>query len=345
MANEPTVAIISDNLLQRHRLQQAVGKYGLKTGFNGDPARFLALVDKPEAGLWIVELEDETDHPELIEQLMECSESPVLFGLGMAPDPGKTEYARWERRLFGKLQDNLGELEVLDSEMTLEALDATSPEAPPTLSPWIKPSDNSTTAKDIWILGASLGGPAAIKEFLDQLPAGLPVGFIYAQHIDANFSNVLARVLGRHAHYGLVEAKEGEPVRCGEVTMIPVERELYLDGDGLIRFHDRAWPGPYGPSIDQVMLNVADYFGPHCHAILFSGMGNDGAIAAPLLKAYGSRIWVQSSDSCANSSMPDSVAETGCVSFVGTPTQLARQLIKTIEENCLLSRRQQRDSA
>jgi chemosensory pili system protein ChpB (putative protein-glutamate methylesterase) len=94
-----------------------------------------------------------------------------------------------------------------------------------------------------------------------------------------------------------------------------------------------------------VLLNVADHYGKHCHAILFSGMGNDGAIAAPMLKAYGSRIWVQESTSCGNSSMPDSVAATGCASFCGTPEQLARELVKVIENNCLLKGRQKRDSA
>ena len=74
-------------------------------------------------------------------------------------------------------------------------------------------------------------------------------------------------------------------------------------------------------------------------------MGNDGAIAAPMLKAHGSKIWVQESTSCGNSSMPDSVAATGCTTMVGTPEELARELVKTIEESCLLKGRQKRDSA
>ena len=97
-----------------------------------------------------------------------------------------------------------------------------------------------------------------------------------------------------------------------------------------------------GPSIDQVLLNIGDHYGARCHAIIFSGMGNDGAIAAPLLKAYGSRIWVQESGSCGNSSMPDSVAATGCSVYCGTPEQLARELVKTIEESCLLKGRQKK---
>jgi chemosensory pili system protein ChpB (putative protein-glutamate methylesterase) len=39
--------------------------------------------------------------------------------------------------------------------------------------------------------------------------------------------------------------------------------------------------------------------------------------------------------------MPESVAATGCTSFCGTPEELARELVKTIEESCLLRKRQQ----
>jgi chemosensory pili system protein ChpB (putative protein-glutamate methylesterase) len=171
------------------------------------------------------------------------------------------------------------------------------------------------------------------------------VGFVYAQHIDGNFTDVLTRVLGRHAHYQLKKAEQGYRVQNGDVVLIPVENEWSFDPEGRLQQLDNPWPGPYGPSIDQVLLNVADHYGKHCHAILFSGMGNDGALAAPMLKAYGSHIWVQDSQSCGNSSMPDSVAATGCTSFRGTPEQLAEQLIKTIKNNSLLKSRHKRDSA
>ena len=61
-----------------------------------------------------------------------------------------------------------------------------------------------------------------------------------------------------------------------------------------------------------------------------TGMGNDGAIAAPRLAAQGAAIWAQSADSCAVSSQPDSVRETGCVGYSGTPEQLARQLVDRV---------------
>ena len=100
--------------------------------------------------------------------------------------------------------------------------------------------------------------------------------------------------------------------------------------DGVARLTGEPWEGPYAPCIDQVMSNLAQGFG-HCDgAILFSGMGNDGAIAAPRLAAQGAAIWAQSADSCAVSSQPDSVRETGCVGYSGTPEQLARQLVDRV---------------
>lgn len=350
MANEserPQVGIVSDIVLQRHRLQEAASRFGLDICFSGDPARLLGYPDFPDASLWLITLEDEADHPQLFDHLLESTEAPVLFGLDAAPKAGSTDYFRWERRLLDKMEQALGHLEKLDSADTIEELAKEPPgtTGPPTLSDRITPAAAGSIAEDIWILGASLGGPAAVKTFLDNLPAELPVGFVYAQHIDGNFTGVLTRVLGRHAHYQLKKAESGYLIRNGDVVLMPVEHEWTLDGEGALLERDTPWPGPYGPSIDQVLLNIGDHYGDRCNIIFFSGMGNDGAIAAPLLKAYGSRVWVQESTSCGNSSMPDSVAATGCAGFCGTPEQLARELVRTIEESCLLKSRQKPDSA
>ncbi|WP_152205613.1 chemotaxis protein CheB [Marinobacter changyiensis] len=346
LEGRPVVGIVSDTVLQRHRLQQASGKFGLTTGFSGNPERLLGYPVLPEVQLWLVTLEDEADHLALFDHLLENTEAPILFGVDPAPKPGSKEYFRWERRLLNKLEQQLGSLEELDSGDSLEELAAEDLQpASPDLPHWISPAVPGRPAEQVWILGASLGGPAAVKTFLDSLPAGLPVGFIYAQHIDGNFTDVLTRVLGRHAHYRLTRAQPGMKVCNGDVILLPVEHEWTLDDDGKLVESATPWPGPYGPSIDQVLLNVGDHYGSRCHAIVFSGMGNDGAIAAPVLRAYGSKIWVQDSASCGNSSMPDSVADTGCASYTGTPVQLAHELVKTIEESCLLQGKQQRDSA
>ncbi|QBM18765.1 chemotaxis response regulator protein-glutamate methylesterase [Marinobacter sp. JH2] len=343
----PKVGIVSDDALQRRRLQEAAGKFGLSSCFTGDPDRLIDYPEFPEAALWLITLQDEADHPTFFDHLLGHTDAPVLFGVDLAPKPSSKDFIRWERRLQNKLEKQLGPLEAFDSVRDLEELVdcAPAPKNPPSLPSSVTPASPGSLASEIWILGASLGGPAAVKAFLDQLPSGLPVGFVYAQHIDANFTDVLARVLGRHSHYQLKKAEPGYRIQNGDVVLMPVENEWSFDSEGRLLQLDKPWPGPYGPSIDQVLLNVADHFNKHCHAILFSGMGNDGALAAPMLKAYGSHIWAQESQSCGNSSMPDSVAKTGCTSFRGTPEQLAEELIKTIKNNSLLKSRHKRDSA
>lgn len=338
----PRIGILSDSPLQRHMLQHAISSYGLEIAISCDPTRFASAQESEldNIGCWILELDDEDQFPDLIDDLLDSTEAGVLFGLGQAPERQSDEYPRWERRLFSKLRDEIGTLELLDSEASLDKLDSQPEqhkEPLPLPSVLSNASQSHVSSNNIWILAASLGGPAAVKEFLDQLPEGLPVSFIYAQHIDANFSAVLSKVLARHSSFELKQAQAGDTLANGQVLMVPVEKEMVLDEQGKIQFKDSAWPGPYGPSIDQVMLNVANYYGEKCNVMVFSGMGNDGAIAAPLLKAYGCKIWVQSSDSCANSSMPDSVEATGCSTFVGNPTQLAANLIRTIEQEIILS--------
>lgn len=334
----PSVGIVSDDVLQRHRLQEATGRFGLRPGFSGDPARVLSQDILPEAALWLISLADETDHPALFDHLLDRTDAPVLFGIDAAPRPGSRDYVRWERRLMGKLEKELGPLAKAESSDTIAELEkqpvplVRAAVSSPGLPPGMTAAGPGQSPEEVWVLGASLGGPAAVKTFLDHLPAGLPVAFVYAQHIDGNFTDVLARVLGRHAHYRLQRAEEGLRLACGTVTLIPVEREWTLKHDSTLTEKDQPWPGPYGPSIDQVLLNFGDHFGSRCHAILFSGMGNDGAVAAPMLKAFGSRIWVQDSETCANSAMPEAVAQTGCTSFTGTPAQLAEALVNSLAE-------------
>src|SRR5690606_9466527 len=97
--------------------------------------------------------------------------------------------------------------------------------------------------------------------------------------------------------------------------------------DGSLRLSGRCWPEPYSPSIDQMMLNLAQQFGERCGVIAFSGMGSDGSAAAAYVLRQGGRVWTQRADSCACSSMPDTLREGGYSSFSGSPRELAQALV------------------
>jgi chemosensory pili system protein ChpB (putative protein-glutamate methylesterase) len=182
------------------------------------------------------------------------------------------------------------------------------------------------------VLGASLGGPEAVKLFLDCLPASLPVAFVLAQHIDAGMLESLSQVLCRDNGFECRIGFDGEVLGYGRVLIAPIDYEITFTRQGGVFSTGKPWEGPYAPSIDQTISNAAHCFGMAASAILFSGMGNDGAIAAPEMARKGGQVWVQSSESCIMPSQPDATRDTGCTSFSGTPEQLALQLVERVRQ-------------
>ncbi|MFG3452475.1 chemotaxis protein CheB [Stutzerimonas stutzeri] len=323
------IGVIADTSLQRHVLQQALSSNGYNVVLNSDPARLqeddLIAV---KADLWLVDLAQTEDSP-LVNALLERDSCPVLFGEGHAPERQSEHYPRWERRLFGKLKRLVGDpsravgprLEGLREDT--ERLSRL--ELPRTLAG--AASIVGQPAPEVWLLAASLGGPEAVKGFLDALPSGLPVGFVYAQHIEANFESALSQVVGRHSEWNVVRSRENDRIRCGEVVVVPISQEMGFDKDGAMLLTGRSWPEPYSPSIDQMMLNLAQQYGGRCGVIAFSGMGSDGSAAAAYVLRQGGRVWTQRAESCVCSSMPDSLREGGYSSLSGDPRELAQALV------------------
>ena len=325
------IAVLADTSLQRHVLQQALGANGYQVVLNSDPARMEpADLAKAEADLWLVDLAQTEDSP-LVDALLARDSTLVLFGEGHAPERHSEHYPRWERRLFGKLKRLVGDpsrevgprLDVLQGKPGDGGSGRLA--LPPTLQAAL--AEPGTVAPEVWLLGASLGGPEAVKAFLDALPAGLPVGFVYAQHIEASFEQTLCQVIGRHSQWHVSLCRDGDAVRCGEVVIAPIGNELAFSADGRMARSARCWPEPYSPSIDQMMLNLAQQFGARCGAIVFSGMGSDGSTAAAYLLRQGGQIWTQRADSCACSSMPDNLRDGGYSALSGDPRELAQALV------------------
>ena len=102
---------------------------------------------------------------------------------------------------------------------------------------------------------------------------------------------------------------------------------MRIDSEGVITLSPLIERTPYSPSIDQVLRDVADEFGSRAGAIVFSGMAQDAIDGSQYVVARGGTVWAQDPDSCTISTMVDSVRQTGAVSFVGSPPQLAAKLI------------------
>ena len=178
---------------------------------------------------------------------------------------------------------------------------------------------------EVWGLGASIGGPQALKRFLSRLPADLPFGFVLAQHIGENFLDLLAHQLDRETALRVRVARDGDRLGAGGVLVVPVGRAPAFCADGRVRLRPLG-ESVYDPSIDRTLEAVAAAWGERAGAILFSGMGDDGLRGCHEIVRRGGTVWAQEPESCVVSSMADQARERGYVGFSGTPEQLADHL-------------------
>lgn len=188
---------------------------------------------------------------------------------------------------------------------------------------------NFAKAQQVWVLAASAGGPEAVIKFASLLPDNLNgVALIYAQHIDGAQVKNLGLSLGRKTCWNIRFCDESQPLLEKSIYVLSPCTQISFDDLGFLTPLDSAWAGQYQPSIDQVLAKVASKYGKQCGAIVFSGMGDDGSKTCRLVTHAGGEVWVQSPESCAIDSMPSEVLETQCVSYSGTPEQLAQHFIQ-----------------
>ncbi len=181
--------------------------------------------------------------------------------------------------------------------------------------------------RNVWVLGASIGGPEAVREFLAGVPADVPAVFLLAQHMGADFLDLMVQQLARATTLPVRTVVDGDIARHGEVIVVPLADRLQVDDAGRIKVSGVTDNSPYNPSIDRVMRDVADQFGRSGGAIVFSGMASDAIEGAVYLRERGGTVWVQDPGTCVISSMVDGAQEAGVVSFVGSPAELAREFV------------------
>lgn len=191
-----------------------------------------------------------------------------------------------------------------------------------------QPGDSSEEPSElnVWVLGASLGGPQAVRQFLSTLSPDLPIAFILAQHIGANHINLLAEQLNRVTPFTVLPGKSGHRLRHKEVILTPADKQISFTEDGYIALQPSPPAAVYSPSIDLVMTEVAEKFGNKAGTIIFSGMGDDGAKGCEAIAEHGGVVWAQDIASCVVSSMPDQARKTGKVSYSANPEELAKHL-------------------
>jgi len=195
---------------------------------------------------------------------------------------------------------------------------------------WLDPDMISVPVakiRRVWVLGASIGGPEAVREFLGELPRDYPALFLLAQHMGAEFVDLMAQQLAKSTSLTVRTPTHGERVGHGEVLLVPTTHRLQIDPEGIVVLERGGSDAAYSPSIDRVLHDMADRYGANAGAIIFSGMTTDAVEGSVYLAGKGGAVYAQHPDTCVVSSMVDGAVEAGVVKFLGSPKELAERLL------------------
>jgi two-component system chemotaxis response regulator CheB len=176
-------------------------------------------------------------------------------------------------------------------------------------------------------IGASTGGPGALRDLLALLPHNYSVPVVVAQHLAAGFEPAMAQWLEATTSLKVGVAQSGAQLKPGHVLLGPSGQDVMVTRDGYVTV-ERAGVGAYHPSVDALFASVARWFGNTAMGIVLSGIGEDGVIGARALIDAGAQVLAQDRDTSAVYGMPGAVAKAGVASIIGPPQELARVLLR-----------------
>jgi two-component system, chemotaxis family, protein-glutamate methylesterase/glutaminase len=191
-------------------------------------------------------------------------------------------------------------------------------------------------------IGASSGGPHALRHLLPRIPGDIDAGIVIVQHMPESFTAMLAHWLNEICELEVKEAEPGDLALPGKVLIAPgnlhmkVRRtpagcEVLLEGGALVNGHK--------PSVDVLFQSVAEEFGAMATGIIMTGMGSDGARGLGEIMSAGGTTIAQDKESCAVYGMPRVAVERGYANKIVPLTEMASYLsfkigrLAALEEN------------
>ena len=344
------VAVFASSQDQRQHLQSMLEKNGLNVLISeASGKQFLSALDQNSVDVLLIDLSDDEDEDlDFLDTISEKHDIPILFNDSGAEGVSLSASSDlWGKKLSEKLVEMANESST--PVATKPNNDVPFPQVqikpkPVSSNPFASDLPSHTTKAEqqpsktetadtsspedlnVWVLGASLGGPQAVRQFLAAIHADLPVVFILAQHIGANHVSLLAEQLDRVTAFTVLPGKTGHKLKHGEVILTPADKQLAITDDGFVALTQAPPATIYSPSIDNVMTEVARCYGKKAGTIVFSGMGDDGARGCEAIAENGGIVWAQDIASCVVSSMPDQARKTGKVSYSANPEELSQHL-------------------
>lgn len=200
----------------------------------------------------------------------------------------------------------------------------------PTTQPGPVVAISGDSAPDIVAIGASTGGVEALSAVLTQFPKNCPPTVV-TLHLPENFTKSFADRLDRICAPAVYEARDGQPLKTGEVYIAPGTRgHLVVSGRHNLtcKICNDDLRNGHRPSVDELFDSlVPNAEKQKVSAALLTGMGKDGAQGMLALKKAGAHTIAQDKSTSMVYGMPAAAANIGAVNRVLPLPRIAKALL------------------
>ena len=183
-----------------------------------------------------------------------------------------------------------------------------------------------SSARDFHIVcvGGSAGGLDAYTRLLQNLPADMGVAIVIVNHL-RTVATLLHEILPRYTKMPVELITEKLDIEPNHVFIIPEKRDLHvLDKEFRLKpiSKPRGWPDV----ITVFMRSLIENWDGKLIAVIVSGYDGDGAAALCDIKEVGGITIAQKPDTASQPDMPESAIASGCIDFVLSPEDIAREI-------------------
>ena len=220
----------------------------------------------------------------LIERIMQQDPRPIVVVTGLDARERDLAVAATERGALGLVnkvgpEDAEASAEIRRTVRRLAEVRVhravPKPSAPPVNANWPAPRPGDARTLPIVAFGSSAGGPKALFEILDTLPATLPAAIAVSHHLPPDFVSAFARLLRSRIHFEVRIVSEPMAPEPTVLVLAPGGMDLVFE-EGMFRARPSAPSTTASPCIDELFASLATSAGAHVGVVL-SGLGDDGS--------------------------------------------------------------------
>ena len=175
-----------------------------------------------------------------------------------------------------------------------------------------KPSKPEPTVVGI---GASAGGLAALKIFLEHVPQDSGLAFVVVVHLSPDHESHLAELLQPHVRFPVEQVTQTTLLERNHAYIIPPNANLNAI-DTHLRLTKLEERRQERAPIDHFFRTLASTHDGNAIAVVLTGTGSDGTLGVKDIKANGGVVIVQDPTEAEYDGMPQSAIATGLVDFV-----------------------------